>query len=129
MTEQGNEQHFAIKFCFKLSYSATNTYKKLQEAYTEKFLSRAQIFRRFKEFQKVEHPLKMSLDQEDLQHQEMMKMSNALRNLLRSNRRIIVRLISESLDLNHTTVHQVLINELGMRKFSVKFVPPYLILQ
>jgi hypothetical protein len=41
------EQHCAVKFCVKLGKSATVTYEKLQRAYGEHSLSRAQIlFRR-----------------------------------------------------------------------------------
>jgi len=41
------EQHCAIKFCVKLGESATVTYEKLQRAYGEHSLSRAQVlFRR-----------------------------------------------------------------------------------
>ena len=56
------EQRCAIKFCFKLGMlqkraknlkklmNATETCEKLKEAYEEDALSRAQIFRWFKEF-------------------------------------------------------------------------------
>ena len=37
------EQHLAIKFCLKLGESATVTYEKLQRAYGEHSLSRAQV--------------------------------------------------------------------------------------
>ena len=44
------EQSCAIKFCVKLGESATVTYGKLQRAYGEHFLSRAQVFRWHKSF-------------------------------------------------------------------------------
>jgi len=44
------EQSCAIKFCVKLGESATVTYKKLQRAYGEHSLSRAQVFRWHKSF-------------------------------------------------------------------------------
>jgi len=44
------EQHLAIKFCLKLGESATVTYEKLQRAYGEHSLSRAQVFRWYKYF-------------------------------------------------------------------------------
>ena len=44
------EQHCAIKFCVKLGDSATVTYEKLQRAYGEHSLSRAQVFRWHKSF-------------------------------------------------------------------------------
>ncbi|GFT83953.1 HTH_48 domain-containing protein [Trichonephila clavipes] len=45
-----NEQRCAIKFCFRLGHNATETFAKLQQAYLESVLSRAQVFRWFKAF-------------------------------------------------------------------------------
>ncbi|GFV46017.1 uncharacterized protein TNCV_2200271 [Trichonephila clavipes] len=47
-----------------------------------------------------------------------------VRDLVRSDRRLIVRRIGEELNLNHTTVHQILTpNELKMRRICAKMVP------
>ncbi|GFX17120.1 protein GVQW3 [Trichonephila clavipes] len=45
-----NEQRYAIKFCFRLGHNATETFAKLQQAYGDSVLSRAQVFRWFKAF-------------------------------------------------------------------------------
>ena len=45
MDRQMSEQRYAIKFCVKLGNSTTVTYEKLQRAYGEHSLSRAQVFR------------------------------------------------------------------------------------
>jgi len=50
MDRQKFEQCYAIKFCVKLGESATVTYEKLQGAYAEYSLSRAQVFRWHKSF-------------------------------------------------------------------------------
>jgi len=50
MDWQKFEQRCAIKFCVKLGKSATVTYEKLQRAYGEHSLSRAQVFRWHKSF-------------------------------------------------------------------------------
>ena len=50
MDRQKFKQRCAIKFCVKLGESATLTYEKLQRAYGEHSLSRAQVFRRHKSF-------------------------------------------------------------------------------
>ncbi|GFV81363.1 protein GVQW3 [Trichonephila clavipes] len=44
------EQRCAIKFCFRLGHNATETFAKLQQAYGDSVLSRAQIFWWFKAF-------------------------------------------------------------------------------
>ena len=50
MDRQKFEQSCAIKFCVKLGEPATVTYEKLQRAYGEYSLSRAQVFRWHKSF-------------------------------------------------------------------------------
>ena len=50
MDRQKFEQRCAIKFRVKLGESATVTYEKLQRAYAEHSLSRAQVFRQHKSF-------------------------------------------------------------------------------
>jgi hypothetical protein len=50
MDQQKVQQRCAIKFCVKLGKSATVTYEKLQRAYGEHSLSRAQVFRWHKSF-------------------------------------------------------------------------------
>jgi len=50
MDRQKSEQSCAIKFYVKLGESAIVTYEKLQRAYGEHSLSRAQVFRWNKSF-------------------------------------------------------------------------------
>ena len=50
MDRQKFELSCAIRFCVKLGESATVTYEKLQRAYGEHSLSRAQVFRWHKSF-------------------------------------------------------------------------------
>jgi len=45
-----------------------------------------------------------------------------VRALVRSDRRLTVRMIGCELHLNHQTVHDVLTEELGMRKICAKLV-------
>jgi len=50
MDRQKFQQCCVIKFCVKLGESATVTFEKLQRAYEEYSLSRAQVFRWHKSF-------------------------------------------------------------------------------
>ena len=43
--------------------------------------------------------------------------------MLRSDRRLGVRVIAEELNMNRETVRQIVKEDLGMRKFSAKMVP------
>ena len=49
--------------------------------------------------------------------------------LVRSDRRLTVRMIASELNWNHTTVHQILTEELAMKKLSAKFVPKNLTIE
>jgi len=42
---------------------------------------------------------------------------------VRSDRQLTIRMIREELNLNHTTVNQIVANELGMRKICAKMIP------
>jgi histone-lysine N-methyltransferase SETMAR len=49
-----------------------------------------------------------------------------VRTLVRSHRRLGVRLIPEELNMNRETVRQIITEDLGMRKISAKMVPQIL---
>jgi len=70
MDRQKFEQSRAIKFCVKLGKSATVTYEKLQRAYGEHSLSKAQVFRRHKSFSEGREQVKTNLVREDIQPQK-----------------------------------------------------------
>ena len=46
-----------------------------------------------------------------------------VRVLVWSDCRLTMRMIASELNLNHTTVHQILTEELAMKKLCAKFVP------
>jgi len=123
MDRQKFEQRCAIKFCVKLGESATVTYEKLQRAYGEHSLSRAQVFRWHKSslegHEQVEDepctgraPTSKTDDNVDI-----------MRSLVRSEHRLTLRMISSDLNLNRFTVHQILTQDLDMRKVCTKMVP------
>ncbi|KAJ8944408.1 hypothetical protein NQ318_023181 [Aromia moschata] len=45
MSDINFEQRCAIRFCFRLGHSATDTFAKLQHAYEDSVFSKAQVFR------------------------------------------------------------------------------------
>ena len=102
MEERNFEQRCAIKFCVKLGETGIGTFNKLKQAYGEHALSRSQVFKWYKAL---------------------------VRALVRSERRLTVRMIASELNLNHTTVHQILTEELAMKKFCAKFVPKNLTIE
>ncbi|GFT28554.1 protein GVQW3 [Trichonephila clavipes] len=96
---------------------------KIQQAYGDSDLSRAQVFRWFKAFLEGRE----SIEDEPLSGRPSVSKTteNVVRvlDLVRSDRRLTIRMIGEELNLNHTTVHQILTNELKMRKICAKMVP------
>ncbi|GFU55198.1 protein GVQW3 [Trichonephila clavipes] len=112
----------AFKFCFRLGHNATETFAKLQQAYGDSVLSRAQVFRWFRAFSEGRESTE---DEPRSGRPSVSKTAEnvaRVRDLVRSDRRLTVRMIGEELNLNHTTVHQILTNELKMRKICAKMV-------
>jgi len=123
MDRQKFEQNCAIKFCVMLSESATVTYEKLQRAYGEHSLSRAQVFKWHKSFLKAREigegepragRLSTSQTDDNMERE---------RSVVRSDRRLTLRMISSELHLNRFTVHQILIQDLGVSIVRTKMVP------
>ncbi|GFX71604.1 protein GVQW3 [Trichonephila clavipes] len=118
-----NEQRCSIKFCFRLGYNATKIFAKLQQAYGDSVCQRSRAFRCFKAFSEGRESIE---DESRSGRPSVSKTAENIvrvRDLVRSDRHLTVRMIGEELNLNHTTVHQILTNELKMRKICAKMVP------
>ncbi|GFW23230.1 protein GVQW3 [Trichonephila clavipes] len=118
-----NEQRCAIKFCFRFGHNATETFSKLQQAYGYRVLSRVEVFRWFKAFSEGREPFEDEPRSGGPSVSKTAENVVRVQDLVRSDRRLTVRMIGEELNLNHTTVHQILTNELKMRKICAKMVP------
>jgi len=107
MEERNFEQRCAIKFCVKLGEHA---------------LSRSQVFKWYKAFSDGRESIK----DEPRSGRPTSKTDDTVekvRALVRSDRRLTVRMIASELNLNHTMVHQILTQELAMRNVCAKIVP------
>ena len=108
----------------KLGESATVTYKKLQRAYGEHSLSRAKVFRWHKSFlegrEQVEDEPRAGRPSTSKTDDNVER----VRSLVRSDRRLTLRMISNELNLNRFIVHQILTQDLDIiRKMCAKMVP------
>ena len=123
MGERNFEQRFAIKFCVKLGETCIETFNKLKQAYGEHALLRSQVFKWFKAFSEGRESIKDEPSSGRPSTSKTDKNVEIVGALLRSDRRVTVRMIASELNLNHTTVHQILTEELAMKKLCAKFVP------
>ena len=122
MDRQKFEQSCAIKFCVTLGESATVNYEKLQKAYGEHSLTRAQVFRSHKSFLEGQEHVE---DETRAGRHSTSKMEDnveRVRTLVRSDRRLTLRMISSELNLNGLTVHKILTQDLDKGKVCAKMV-------
>ena len=129
MEEHNFEQRCAIRFCVKLGETGIETFNKLKQAHGEHALLRSQVFNWYKTFSKGRESIK---DEPRPGRPSTSKMDNNVEKvqaLVRSDRQLTVRMIASELNLNHTTVHQILTQELAMRKMCVKIVPKNLTIE
>ena len=123
MEKRNLEQRCTIKFCVKLNENATETYEKLQQAYGEHAVTRAQVFRWHKVFLDnrliVEDETRFGRPCTSKTGENVTKVMA----LLMSDRRLTVRMFGSELNLNHQTVHDILTEKLGTRKICAKLVP------
>jgi len=123
MHRQKFEQCSAIKFCVKLGESATVTYEKLQRTYGEHSLSRAQVFRWHMSFLEGRKQVE---DEPRAGRPSISKTDDnveRVRSVVRSDRRLMLRMISSELNLNRFTVPKILTQNLDMRKVCAIMVP------
>ena len=126
MEKRNLEQRLAIKFCVKLNENATETYEKLRRTYGEHALARTQVFRWHEAFldgrESVEDEPRCARPCTSKTDESVTK----VRDLVSSDRRLTVRMISSVLNLNRQTIHEILTFELGMQKICAKLVPKFL---
>jgi len=115
MEERNFKQRCAIKFCVKLGETGIKTFNKLKQAYGEHALSRSQVFKWFKAFSEGRESIKGEPHSGRPSTSKTDNNVEIVEALVRSDRRLTVRMIASELNLNHTTVHQILTEELAMK--------------
>lgn len=120
------EQRFAIKFCVKLEKTAVETVTIIKTAYKEHALSDRQVFWWHKVFLEGRE----EVDDEDRAGRPSTTTTadnvKWVRELLNSDRRLSVRLMADMLNIPKTQVHEIVTNDIGMRKVCAKMVPEVL---
>ena len=111
MDERNFKQWCANRFYVKLGETGIETFNKLKQAYGEHALLRSQVFKWYKAFLEGRESI------EDESHSGRPSTSKTDNNaekdkaLVRSDRWLTMQMIASELNLNHTTVHQILTQE------------------
>lgn len=120
------EQRYNLKFLVKLGKTPTESLKLLQEVYGDDAMSRPRVFEWHKRFasgrETVEDDPKSgrpSLTRTD-------DNIDRVNELVRSDRRMTVRMMAEELGLNRESIRTILVEDLEMRKVCAKMVPKLL---
>jgi hypothetical protein len=100
----------------KLGESATVAYGKLQRAYGEHSLSWARVLRWHESFSESRERVADEPRVRRPSASETDDIVERVRSLVRSDRRLTLRMISSGLSLNRFTVHQILTRDLGVRR-------------
>jgi hypothetical protein len=123
----GNEQRVAIKHCFKVGLSATETLVLVQKAYVNEALNRSNIFSWYSRFRDGRGLVE---DDEGGGRPKSIRTEvniAAFADLVKNDRRIASRMIAESLNIPKTVVLRILKEDLGKRKVVCTFcsTPPW----
>lgn len=124
--ERTVEQRYAVKFCFKLGKSASETLALIKQAYGDDALSRTRVFEWHKMFKEgrelVEDEHRVGRPTTARTEAQVAK----VKEVLDSDRRLTIALISEKTGLSVGTVHTIVTEDLAMRKVCAKLVPKVL---
>jgi len=117
-------QRYAIfSFCVKLGDNAITTHGKLQQAFGDDAMSKAQAFR----WQKMFSEGRILVEDEQRSGRPSATRTGdntaRVRELVRHDRRLTVRMIADEVNMKRETVRLILTKELGMRKICAKMVP------
>jgi [histone H3]-lysine36 N-dimethyltransferase SETMAR len=117
------EQRVCVKFCFKLGKTFTETFQMLQQAYGEDCLSRTQCYEWYQRFKSgrtsIEDDPKSGRPSSSTGDDHIEK----VRSVIRENRRLTVREVSEEVGICKSSCHTILTEKLKMHRVAAKFVP------
>ena len=120
------EQRINLKFLVRLGKTPTETFNLLQEVYGDATMSRTRIFEWHKRFREgredVEDDPKSGRPTTSRTNENVER----VREKVRSDRRLTVRMIADELSMNSERVWRIITEDLGMRKVCAKMVPKLL---
>lgn len=124
-----NEQRVCIKFCLKLGKNATETYTMIKTAFGNDYLSRSVIFEWFKRFKDGRQSTE---DDPRSGRPSTSRNDDVVANIyekVRNDRRLTVRELANEAGISIGSCHEILTENLQMRRVAAKFVPRLLTLE
>jgi hypothetical protein len=117
------EQIYAIKFRVKLEEGVNDTYEEVQKAFGKDSPPRSQILRWHKDFVRGRE----TVDDEQRSGRPAAVKTNTnvdfVGAFISQDRHLTIRMIAHEFDINECTVHQIVTQNLNMRKMCAKMVP------
>ena len=114
------EQYIAIRFCFRLKHTASETYAKLQQAYGEDALPRATVFRWFKDF-KDDRILCVMEGGSGVTPSAVAEVNmNTASVIVREDRRVTLRTLSKALRISYGSVFTIMYDHLHMTRVCAR---------
>ena len=116
------EQRINLKFLVRLGKTPTETFNLLQEVYGDAMMSRTRIFEWHKRFREGREDVEDDPKSGRPTTSRTNKNVEHVREKVRSNRRLTVRMIADELSMNSERVWRIITEDLGMRKVCAKMV-------
>ena len=126
MLSVNGEQRVNIKLLTKIGKSATETYNLLTQVYGDQCLSCTQVFERFKKFKDGREYVGVDPKSGRPSTAKTQENVQKVARIVRGDRRLSIRAISEITNINKESVRHILHDDLGMRKVCAKVVPKIL---
>ena len=117
------EQRINLKFLVRLGKTPTETFNLLQEVYGDATMSRTRIFEWHKRFREGREDVEDDPKSGRPTTSRINENVERVREKVRSDRRLTVRMIADELSMNSERVWRIITEDLGMRKVCAKMVP------
>ena len=117
------EQRINLKFLVRLGKTPTETFNLLQQVYGDATMSRTRIFEWHKRFREGREDVEDDPRSGKPTTSRTNENVERVREKVRSDRRLTVRMIADELSMNSERVWRIITEDLGMRKVCAKMVP------
>ena len=114
------EERYAIKFCFKLGKTATETYGMLQTAYGPSCMNRSSVFQWHKRFKEGRESLRDDERCGRSREVRTSEMIGQINDFMNRDRRVSIETLSAQFNVSVGAVHKIICEELKMRKICAQ---------